>query len=135
MKISIFACIIATSLLSACSKQNATPGETSKVYINAIEATDVEKFTSSMTIDLKDKIHATIPNLKSNLAEAALKIKYCGGLKNLTPNYGVNEGATTVSGYTLIEYKSNCPSEKQYLKMVKQNDMWLIDEPGPSLKQ
>jgi len=122
-------------VLFGCSKPNATPGDTSKNFMSAVESTDVSKFTSTLSSDLKAKIQAKIPDLKKNLEEGSLKIKQCGGYKNLTPNYGVGEGATSVEGYTLVEYKGTCPSEKQYLKLVKQNDMWLVDEPGPSVKQ
>lgn len=122
-------------VLFGCSKQNATPGDTSKNFMRAVESTDVGKFTSTLSSDLKAKIQAKIPDLKKNLEEGSLKIKQCGGYKNLTPNYGIGDGATSVEGYTLIEYKGTCPAEKQYLKLVKQNDMWLVDQTGPSVKQ
>jgi hypothetical protein len=128
-------CMGVVCLLNGCAKPNATPGDTSKTFLAAVESTDADQFMSTLSSSLKEKIRATVPDLKKNMAEGSLKIKGCGGFKNLTPNYSVGDGASAVEGYTLIEYKGNCPSEKQYLKLVKQNELWLVDLTGPSVKQ
>lgn len=134
-KFALLSGVIVLVVLAGCNKPNATPSDTSKNFLTSVESTDVDKFTSTLSSGLKEQIQAKIPDLKKNLEEGSLKIKQCGGYKNLTPNYGVGDGAASVEGYTLVEYKGTCPAEKQYLKLVKQNDMWLVDQPGPSVKQ
>lgn len=134
-RMQLLVCVSMSALLAACAKTNVTPGDTSKRFLESMETTDVDTFMATLAPDFKAKIQASVPDIKQSLGNSSLKIKQCGGFKNLTPNYAQSEGATSVEGYTLIEYKGTCPLEKQYLKLVKRDNAWLVELPGPSVKQ
>ncbi|MGF6273408.1 hypothetical protein ABIB38_001782 [Massilia sp. UYP11] len=122
------------AILSACSNPNSTPEGTVKDFYAAAESADLEKFTSHLGGSLKEQVLAKKNDVEKSLQEGKLKISKCGGIKTLTSSYPVVEGATTTEGNTLVEYKGECPKEKQYLKLAKHEKAWLISEAGPSVK-
>jgi hypothetical protein len=126
--------ICAIAILSACSNPSETPEGAAKDFFSAVKSADIEKFTSHLDGKLKELAVAKKADFEKNLQESKLKIVKCGGIKNLTSTYSVAEEATATEGYTLIEYKDKCPSEKQYLALVKNDKSWLITEIGPSVK-
>lgn len=126
--------VCAAAILSACSNQNETPEGAVKDFLATTESADVEKFTSHLGGELKELVLAKKSEIQKNLDESKSKIDKCGGIKSLTSTYSVTEGATTVEGHTLIDYKGACPAEKQYLNLVKNEKVWLIDKIGPSIK-
>jgi hypothetical protein len=131
-KLLSFLCSVA--VLSACSNPNATPEGTVKDFYAATESADLEKFTSHLDGRLKEQVLAKKADMGKSLQEGKLKISKCGGIKTLTSSYPVIEGATTTEGNTVIEYKGDCPRERQYLRLAKHEKAWLISEAGPSVK-
>jgi len=126
--------LCAVAMLSACSNSNETPAGAAKDFFASTESADLDKFTSHLDGRLKELALSKKAEVQKNLQESKVKIDKCGGIKNLTSTYAVSEGATSTEGYTLIEYKGECPAEKQYLKLVKNDKAWLINEAGPNIK-
>lgn len=121
-------------LLVSCAKTDVLPGDTVKTFLDSSYALDLDKLANTLAPDLRMKILADKKESKKSLEEAKANIDKCGGYKNFTPNYVVKPDSSSVEGYTLIEHSGSCPAEKQYVRLSKIDNKWLIEEFGPSVK-
>ena len=119
---------------SACSKKDMTPGEVAKTFLTDFATDNVDDATARLMPPLKAQFLAKPDVTKSAFAEQRLRIEKCGGYKEITSFFDVRPEQTGVEGYSYVEYKGQCPAEKQYLRLKKSDTSWLIEEVGPRVK-
>ncbi|WP_332875677.1 hypothetical protein [Massilia sp. S19_KUP03_FR1] len=118
----------------ACSKKDMTPGEVSRQFLVDLSTADIDAAQSRLGPALRSRFLEKPALAKSAAAERKLSVEKCGGYKDITPSFNVTPEQTTVEGYSLLEYKGGCPSEKQYVRLNKNEGNWLIVEFGPLVK-
>ncbi len=121
--------------LSACARKDQTPEDLMKNFYTDFSAANLEGAASHLGPAMKARFLDKPAVTQAGLAEAKLKVEKCGGLKNLTSFYKYTPAQSTVEGYTLLEYQGSCPAEKQYARVMRHDERWLIEEFGPSVKQ
>ncbi|WP_426197446.1 hypothetical protein [Massilia sp. DWR3-1-1] len=128
-------CVLMVLAVAACSKKDLTPDEVVKGFLTDFSEENIDGAVSRLGPTLKARFLDKPDVTKSAFKEQKVKVEKCGGYKTISANYTVTPEQSTVEGYSLINFKGQCPGEKQYVRLTRSEGRWLIDEFGPTVKQ
>lgn len=126
--------VVLACATSACSKKDMSPGDTVKTFLTAFATEDLDGASAVASATMKTRMLADPALTKAALKERRLMVEKCGGYKEITSNYDAKPEQTSVDGYSLIQYNGQCPAEKQWVRVKKNEGQWLVEEFGPSNK-